>query len=86
MTSSFSSIKSELSDEDMKPPSGAGMYLKFNMARNYIEGKYPIIAQNSEPVEEKTKIEEKPKSRQAMRKLVEELREAQFCTSSSDEY
>ena len=75
-------------------PAGAGMYVKFATAKRYVESKYPIIVQNSEPVDDDdtataTKpVEEKPKpkNRQAVRKLVEELREARFSTSSSDDY
>ena len=80
-----------ISDETFKSPAGAGLYLKFNMAKQYIQAKYPLIVQNSEPISEeekpKEKEEEKPKkNRQAVRKLVEELREARFSTSSSDDY
>ena len=81
------------SDETLKSPAGAGMYLKFNMAKQYIQAKFPLIVQNSELLSEeeeekqKEKEEEKPKkNRQAVRKLVEELREARFSTSSSDDY
>ena len=71
-------------------PAGAGMYVKFATAKRYIESKYPVIVQNSEPVADNADklVEEKPKpkNRQAVRKLVEELREARFSTSSSDDY
>ena len=65
------------------------MYVKFSTAKRYIESNYPVIVQNSEPIVDDDKpVEEKskPKNRQAVRKLVEELREARFSTSSSDDY